>query len=92
MPYYVGVDLGQTADYTAVAVIEDGKKEYPAGGVEPYLHLRHLERYELRTLYPDIAEGVAALMRDPCSLHRNMTSLDCATSVERQSSSWTKPA
>jgi hypothetical protein len=64
MPLYVGVDLGQAADYTAVAVIEDGKKKYPAGGIEPYLHLRHLERYELRTLYPDIAEGVAALMRD----------------------------
>src|SRR5215212_7731058 len=64
MPFYVGLDLGQAADYTAVAVIEDGKKKNPAGGIESYLHLRHLERYDLRTLYPDIAEGVAALMRD----------------------------
>ena len=64
MPFYVGLDLGQSADYTALAVIEDGKKQNPAGGIEKYLHLRHLERYELRTLYPDIAEGVAALMRD----------------------------
>ena len=64
MPFYVGLDLGQSADYTALAVIEDGKKENPAGGIEKYLHLRHLERYELRTLYPDIAEGVVALMRD----------------------------
>jgi hypothetical protein len=65
MRFYVGVDLGQTADYTAVAVIESGQKENPAGGAEPYLHLRHLERYELRTLYPDIADGIAALVQDP---------------------------
>jgi hypothetical protein len=66
MPFYVGLDLGQSADYTALAVLEDGKKENPsgAGGIEKYLHLRHLERYELRTFYPDIAEGVVALMRD----------------------------
>jgi len=64
MPFYVGLDLGQSADYTALAVIQDGKRENPAGGVETYLHLRHLERYPLRTLYPDIVESVVSLMRD----------------------------
>jgi hypothetical protein len=64
MPFCVGLDLGQSADYTALAVVEDGVKENGDGGTERYLHLRHLERYPLRTLYPDIAEGVASLMRD----------------------------
>ncbi len=64
MGFYVGLDLGQAADYTALAVVEDATKENPAGREEKCLHLRHLERYPLRTLYPDIAEGVARLMRD----------------------------
>ena len=64
MPFYVGLDLGQSADYTALAVVQDVTKENPAGGTEKYLHLRHLERYPLRTLYPDIADQVADLMRN----------------------------
>jgi hypothetical protein len=54
MGFYVGLDLGKSADYTAVAVVED---------VESALHLRHLERYPLRTPYPEQAERVARLMR-----------------------------
>ena len=66
MPFYVGLDLGQAADYTALAVVQDGIKKNPqTGKMEKFLHLRHLERYPLRTLYPDIAEGVAALMGAP---------------------------
>jgi hypothetical protein len=64
MPFYVGLDLGQAADYTAVAVVQSGMQEKPEGGTERFLHLRHLERYELGTPYPDIADKVAALMRD----------------------------
>src|SRR5215218_5815930 len=56
MSFYVGLDLGQSADYTALAVVED---------TSPGLHLRHLERYQLRTPYTDIADNVAALKRDP---------------------------
>ncbi len=40
-------------------------KEYPNGGTRKYLHLRHLERYGLRTPYPEIADGVAVLARSP---------------------------
>jgi hypothetical protein len=64
MPFNVGLDLGQAADYTAVAVVQSGMQEKPEGGTERFLHLRHLERYELGTPYPDIADKVAALMRD----------------------------
>jgi hypothetical protein len=64
MPFYVGLDLGQSADYTALAVVEDVEKEGPAGKEEKFLHLRHLERYPLRTPYPEQAGRVARLMRD----------------------------
>ena len=53
MSFYVGLDLGQSADYTALAVVEKA-----AGGD---LHLRHLERYPLRTPYPEIADAVGGL-------------------------------
>ena len=66
MPFYVGLDLGQAADYTALAVVQGGVEESPeTGEMEKYLRLRHLERYELRTPYPEIADKVATLMRDP---------------------------
>jgi hypothetical protein len=55
MSLCVGLDLGQSADFTALAVVEDTGDE---------LHLRHLERYPLRTPYPEIADKVARLMRD----------------------------
>ena len=65
MPFCVGLDLGQAADYTALAVVQDVTEENPAGGHRKALHLRHLERYPLRTPYPEIASKVAALVRDP---------------------------
>jgi hypothetical protein len=65
MPFYVGLDLGQAADYTALAVVQGGTDKNPeTGEAERYLRLRHLERYELRTPYPEIADKVAALMRE----------------------------
>jgi len=53
--FHVGLDLGQANDFTAVAVVE-------AAGDD--LHVRHLERFR-KTLYPDVAERVAALMDSP---------------------------
>jgi hypothetical protein len=64
MPFYVGLDLGQAADYTALAVMQSVIEKSPAGATEKFLHLRHLERYELGTPYPAIADKVAALMQD----------------------------
>lgn len=64
MPFYVGLDLGQAADYTALAVVQDVSMVNAAGAAEKSLHLRHLERYPLRTPYPEITDRVAALMGD----------------------------
>jgi hypothetical protein len=65
MSFVISLDLGQSADYTALAVVQDILNFDAKGKKHRSLHLRHLERYPLRTLYPDIAEGVTALMRDP---------------------------
>jgi len=63
MSFYVGLDLGQSNDYTALAVIEKVGREGDRD--DPDLHLRHLERYPLRTPYPDMVARVAALVEDP---------------------------
>jgi len=63
MAFYVGLDLGQSADYTALAVVQSVKEKGEEGTLRTFLHLRHLERYPLRTPYTDVADGVAALMR-----------------------------
>jgi len=64
MPFHVGLDLGQSADYTALAAVQYVRTRIPEGQAAKGLHLRHLERYPLRTPYPDIVEKVAALVRD----------------------------
>jgi hypothetical protein len=63
MSFYVGLDLGQSNDYTALAVVEKTKAGETADA--PDLHLRYLERYPLRTPYPEMVARVAALVEDP---------------------------
>jgi hypothetical protein len=66
MAYFVGLDLGQSADYTALAVVQTAWETVPDEGKRrKYLHLRHLERYPLRTPYTEIADGVRALLTGP---------------------------
>src|SRR4051812_8789769 len=55
--YLLGLDLGQTTDFTALAVIE----RPPAGGGEPVYALRHLQRFPLGTPYTTIVPTVARL-------------------------------
>ena len=52
--FVVGVDLGQVADPTAIAVAEP---------VEPDIHVRHLERLPLGTPYPRVAAHLGRLVR-----------------------------
>ena len=49
MPFFVGLDLGQSSDITALAVVQDVSKSDSRGELDKDLHLRHLERYRLRT-------------------------------------------
>ena len=54
--FYVGLDLGQSRDYTAVVVAEKIEPSEPSGR-DYELHIRHLERFR-DVLYPDVAERV----------------------------------
>jgi hypothetical protein len=67
--YFVGLDLGQSRDFTALAVVEyaetrgDWDAVTFAHRVETVLRLRHVERVPLGTGYPEIVERVAEVMR-----------------------------
>lgn len=57
--YLLGLDLGQTKDFTALAVLE---RHAPAqSGAKPEYALRHLRRFPLGTAYTEIVPAVAAL-------------------------------
>jgi len=67
--YCVGVDLGQSRDFTAIAAVE---RQESSGEWDPaaykcrkttLLRLRFLERVELGTTYPDVVERVVQITR-----------------------------
>jgi transposase len=68
--YFIGVDLGQKHDFTAIAVLEfrDGG---PPHFLTPYdvpksaYDLRHLERIALGTPYQRVVRRIAAITRTP---------------------------
>src|SRR5437870_2594984 len=67
--FFVGLDLGQAEDFTALAVIEQAevRGEWSAANFgyewQRVLRLRHLERVPLGTPYPDIADRVHKVMQ-----------------------------
>jgi len=73
--YIMGCDLGQSQDYTAIAIVERvrvGQAPPPvpegswASDTRPVqYHLRHLERPALGTKYPTIVIRVKALLASP---------------------------
>jgi hypothetical protein len=54
--YYLGLDLGQRRDFSALAVVEKEGRT---------LTVRHLERMELGTPYPRVVTRVCEVMRNP---------------------------
>jgi hypothetical protein len=57
--FFIGLDLGQANDYTAVSVLE---KLAQAGKPEASYHVRHLERVR-NVPYPEVVTKLAAMMR-----------------------------
>ena len=57
----MGLDLGQSQDYTALCVAE--RVDVPTGKAR--YHLRHLERFRLGTSYPAVVEWVGAMLAGP---------------------------
>jgi hypothetical protein len=56
--YFLGLDLGQAADYSAIAIIERH-----GAPVSAAFHVRHLQRWQLGTSYPAIVGDVAQMLR-----------------------------
>ena len=56
--YFVGLDLGQTHDYTALAVVAGTPQD-------DSLFLPHLQRFRLDTPYPDMIGSVTRLVLAP---------------------------
>ena len=54
--YILGLDLGEAQDFTAIAILEQGR---PLGARHAHYKVRHLERPPLGTSYPAIAYRVA---------------------------------
>jgi hypothetical protein len=61
--FVMGVDLGQSVDYTAISIIECLNEGTNVD--EMQYHLRYLERPPLGTLYPQIVERVKELLSTP---------------------------
>lgn len=67
MRYFVGLDLGQAQDYTALVVLERPTVTLhtPRDERRPSYALRLLRRFALGTPYPDVVGDVLALLRTP---------------------------
>jgi hypothetical protein len=66
--YFVGLDLGQMADYTALAVMERESvpdDRLPPGWKPPPYALRYLDRYHLGTPYPEVVRRVVEALGKP---------------------------
>jgi hypothetical protein len=64
MGFVAGLDLGQSQDYSALALLEV-RQVVTGGRVELRQDLRHLHRWELQTSYPTIVSDLRALLMRP---------------------------
>ena len=78
--FYIGLDLGQAQDYTALTIIE--RKHFNYSLPREQYHIRHLERPKLGTPYPAIVEQVQELMQSNQLLNQTALVVD-ATGVGR---------
>jgi hypothetical protein len=61
--FFVGLDLGQANDYTALAILE--RPQLLPGSRPAVYSVRHLERFDRGTSYPAIVRGVRDVLRRP---------------------------
>ena len=82
--YIAGLDLGQSQDYTALAILQVIEHDARSGAAlpEPLYHLRHLERPPLGTSYPAIVARVRSVLAS-APLAGNTTLIADKTGVGR---------
>lgn len=78
--FFVGLDLGQKRDFSALAVVERVDARLAWMGPAPPLGVRYLERMELGTSYPDVVARVCEILQDPKMLGQSHLVVD-ATGV-----------
>ena len=86
--FFVGVDLGQKQDFTALCVLERAEVMLDVRDLvtweckrETRFELRYLERMKLRTPYPAVVERIREVAMDPALGARRSLVVD-ATGVE----------
>ncbi|MBI4904782.1 MAG: hypothetical protein HY820_14170 [Acidobacteria bacterium] len=73
--FIIGLDLGQSRDYTAICILECAcvktgfNRVYWTDDLAKRYTIRHLERMPLQTSYTDIVRRVASLTRHPSISH-----------------------
>lgn len=86
--FYLGLDLGQARDYSAIAIAE--RRVTLTGVRDPATYrdrtstrvlVRHLERIPLRTPYPEVVARVRALVKDRCFRQQRLEVVMDATGV-----------
>jgi hypothetical protein len=68
---FVGLDLGQRKDFTAVAVVERKMGRLHNAAARPTLLVRHLERVALGTAYTRVVERVCGMRHPALELPRS---------------------
>jgi hypothetical protein len=63
--YIVGLDLGQSADYSAQVILEHAGPGDRPWQPEQHFHLRHLRRWPLGTPYPEVVRDVVMMLGQP---------------------------
>lgn len=65
--YFVGLDLGPPGEHTALAVLERPfvEREWTGERRRPSYALRHLQRFQLGTPFPEIVSTVRTLLKTP---------------------------
>jgi hypothetical protein len=63
--FFLGIDLGQAADFTAMALLERPliHRHDPNDNRKPVYQMRHLERFPLGTHYSQVARTVVPIIR-----------------------------
>lgn len=71
--FYIGVDLGQAQDYTAITILYQNIIYKSLNTKIPVYEVRHLERIALGTPYPKIIDRLGALLQKPEIYHAQKT-------------------
>jgi hypothetical protein len=76
MKYIAGLDLGQSADPTALVIAEQLTVEVKEDKEQHAYHIRHVERFPLGTSYPSIVKQVKDILERPSLMGMVTLALD----------------